>query len=67
LNDSFAHVKRELAATQHRNEMTEFMWSTFQKVAGINNHKTSEDDDEKMKSMNQEHEVPLAQYDGDVL
>ena len=47
----------------------DFMWSTFRKVAGINNRKASEDDDEmmKMKRMNKEHEVPLAQFDRDEL
>ncbi len=66
MNDSFAHVKRELAATQYRNEMMEFMWSTFQKVAGINNRKTSENDDGKMET-NREQNVPLAQLDNNEL
>ena len=58
-----------MAATQHRNEIMDFMWSTFRKVAGINNRKASEDDDEmmKMKRMNKDHEVPLAQFDRDEL
>jgi hypothetical protein len=66
LNDSFAHVKRQLAATQQRNEMVDFMWSAFRKVAGINNRKTSESDDEKTQ-MNKEKKVPLAKFDVDEL
>ncbi len=69
LNDSFAHVKRELAATQYRNEMMDFMWSTLRKVAGINNTKTSEDDEErtKTKNINEDNGVPLADFDDDEL
>lgn len=72
MNDSFAHIKRELAATHYRNEMMDFMRSTFRKVAGINNRKTSENDDDekiKMESTNKEEEdrVPLAQCDIDEL
>jgi hypothetical protein len=66
LNDSFAYVKRQLAATQQRNEMVDFMWSAFRKVAGINNRKTSESDDEKTQ-MNKEKKVPLAKFDVDEL
>jgi len=67
LNDSFARVKRELATTQHRNEMMDFMWSAFRKVAGINNRKTSENENEKTKteSTNNQNEVPLAKMDVD--
>jgi hypothetical protein len=50
LNDSFAHVKRELAATQYRNEMMDFMWSAFRKVAGINNRKGNQDDNANEKT-----------------
>ncbi len=75
LNDSFAHVKRELATTQQRNEMMHFMWSAFRKVAGINNKKTTEDENEQMKntmttmlnSMNQNSDAPLAKLDADDL
>ena len=38
LNDSFAHVKRELAALNQQHEMMVFMWSTFRKIAGMNNN-----------------------------
>lgn len=77
MNDSFAHVKRELATTQQRNEMMDFMWSTFRKVAGINNKKVNEDqnENEKMKtnlttmlnSMNQNNDAPLAKFETDDL
>ena len=69
MNDSFAHVKRELAATQYRNEMMDFMWSTFRKVARINKRKTSEDDEErtKTKNINEDNGVPLAEFDADEL
>jgi hypothetical protein len=75
LNDSFAHVKRELAATQQKNEMMDFMWSAFRKVAGINNKKPAEDDEQKMNSdlttmfnsMNQKSDAPLANFDTDDL
>jgi hypothetical protein len=70
LNDSFAHIKRELAATQYRNEMMDFMWTTFRKLAGVQNRETSENDDDeeaKKKSMNEENGVPLAEFDADVL
>ncbi|UJR29011.1 hypothetical protein I4U23_010229 [Adineta vaga] len=66
LNDSFAHVKRELAATQHRNEIMDFMWSTFQKVAGINKRQASEDEDDTTK-MNEDQRVPLAKFDREEL
>ena len=77
LNDSFAHVKRELAATQQKNEMMDFMWSAFRKVAGVNNKKTTTDDDdnEQMKNtmttmlntMNQNSDAPLAKLDAEDL
>ncbi|CAF4721594.1 unnamed protein product, partial [Rotaria sp. Silwood2] len=75
LNDSFAHVKRELAASQQKNEMMDFMWSAFRKVAGINNKKTAEDNDEIMKnnittmldSMNKNSDAPLAKFDAEDL
>ncbi|CAF1019415.1 unnamed protein product [Rotaria sordida] len=69
LNDAFARVKRELIATHYRNEMMEFMWSTFRKTAGINNRKTSENDDEqmKMKCIKKENNAPLANFDADEL
>ena len=75
MNDSFAHVKRELAATQQRNEMMHFMWSAFRKVAGINNKKAAVDENEQMKntmttmlnSMNKNSDAPLAKFDADDL
>ncbi len=69
LNDSFAHVKRELVVTQYRNEMMDFMWAAFRKVAGINNRKTSENEDEKteMEITNNQDGVPLAKMDIDEL
>jgi hypothetical protein len=69
LNDSFAHIKRQLAATEYRNEMMDFMWSTFRKVAGINNRKTSESENEEiqMKNINKKEAVPLATADPDEL
>ncbi|CAF3946958.1 unnamed protein product [Adineta steineri] len=75
LNDSFAHVKRELAATQQRNDMMDFMWSAFRKVAGVNNKKVNEDGDDKMKhdmttlfgSIDKNNDAPLAKFDGDDL
>ena len=69
LNDSFAHVKRELTAKKYRNEMMDFMWSTFRKVAGINNRKALENATEeiKMKNMNATDTVPLATIDFDEL
>lgn len=75
LNDSFAHVKRELATTQQRNEMMDFMWSAFRKVAGINNKKTTGDESEEMKntmttmlnSMNKNSDAPLAKFDAEDL
>ena len=69
LNDSFAHVKRELTAKKYRNEMMDFMWSTFRKVAGINNRRTSESKIEeiKLKNMNSADTVPLATMDFDDL
>jgi len=69
LNDSFAHIKRQLAATEYRNEMMDFMWSTFRKVAGINNRKISESENEEiqMKNINKKEAVPLATADPDEL
>ena len=74
LNDSFAHVKREMAATQQQNEMMEFMWSAFRKVAGINNRKPNGEEMEKSKTtmtlldqMNNPTDAPLAQLDADDL
>jgi hypothetical protein len=77
LNDSFAHVKRELAASQQNNEMMDFMWSAFRKVAGINNKKpTDEDENEDGKnnvstifnSMNKNNaDAPLANFETDDL
>jgi hypothetical protein len=75
LNDSFAHVKRELATSQQKNEMMDFMWSTFRKVAGVNNKKTIDDENEKMKnnlttmlnSINQNNDAPLAKLETDDL
>jgi hypothetical protein len=77
LNDSFAHVKRELAASQQNNEMMDFMWSAFRKVAGINNKKpTDEDENEDVKnnvstifnSMNKNNaDAPLANFETDDL
>ncbi|CAF4530204.1 unnamed protein product, partial [Rotaria sp. Silwood2] len=69
LNDAFARVKRELIASHYRNEMMEFMWSTFRKTAGINNRKTPENDDEKTKMtcIKEENDAPLAKFDADEL
>jgi len=75
LNDSFAHVKRELTTTQQKNEMMDFMWSTFRKVAGVNNKKPIDDENEKMKnnlttmlnSINPNNDAPLAIFDTDDL
>ncbi len=55
--------------------MMHFMWSAFRKVAGINNKKTIEDENEQMKntmttmlnSMNQNSDAPLAKLDADDL
>ncbi|CAF0819785.1 unnamed protein product, partial [Didymodactylos carnosus] len=44
LNDSFAHIKHEMAKNKNKNDMLDFMWSTFKKVAGLNRH---EDMDKK--------------------
>jgi hypothetical protein len=66
LNDSFAHVKRELAGNQHTNVMMEFMWSSFRKVVGINNRKASKDDEQKAPA-EEELQVPLARFDGEEL
>ena len=55
-------MKRELAASQYRNEIMDFMWSTFRKVAGINNRKGSIDDDAVTK-MDDEQQIPLAKFD----
>lgn len=73
LNDSFAHVKRELAASQQKNEMMDFMWSAFRKVAGINNKKQTDDENEKIKNnmtamldaMNKNADAPLAKFDAE--
>ncbi len=75
MNDSFAHVKRELTTLQQRNDMVDFMWSTFRKIAGINNKKPIEGENEKMKtnvttifnSTNQNSDAPLAKLDVDEL
>ena len=70
LNDAFAHVKRELAATEQRNVMMDFMWSTVRKVIGSSNGKAAEGEAEqksKMKKMNRTVEVPLAKFDVDEL
>lgn len=77
MNDSFAHVKRELAATQQKNEMMDFMWSAFRKVAGVNNKKTTtaDDENEQMKNtmtsmlntMNKDSDAPLAKFDAEDL
>jgi hypothetical protein len=75
LNDSFAHVKRELAASQQKNEMMDFMWSAFRKVAGVNNKNPNKDDKEKMKNdmttlfdpMDKNSDAPLAKLDADDL
>ncbi len=47
----------------------DFMWSTFRKVAGINNRKTSESEHEEMqmKNINNKEAVPLATADPDEL
>jgi hypothetical protein len=67
-------VKRELASSQQRNEMMDFMWSAFRKVAGVNNKKPDEDENEKMKnnitifdSINNNGDAPLANFDVDDL
>ena len=77
MNDSFAHVKRELASGQQNNEMMDFMWSAFRKVAGVNNKKqTDEDEDDQDKknvsaifdSMNKNNgDAPLANFEIDDL
>ena len=70
LNDAFAHVKREMAASQQRNAMMDYMWSAFRKVAGINNQKASDEDEaeqEKIKQLAKNGEVPLAKFDADDL
>ena len=74
LNDSFAHVKRELAASKQRNEMMDFMWSAFRKVAGVNNKKAANEENEKSKAnlalmdaMNNRSDAPLAKFDADEL
>lgn len=71
LNDSFAHVKRELAMHQHKNEMIDFMWSTFQKVAGVKRKKASNKDEDShsaaLESMESQSDAPLANFDGDDL
>lgn len=75
MNDSFAHVKQELAASQQKNEMMDFMWSTFRKVAGMNKKKTAENESEIMKnnianmldSMNKNSDAPLAKFEAEEL
>lgn len=69
LNDSFARVKRELIASRYRSEMMDFMWETFQKVAGINTKKTTakSDDETEIKKEDKEIQVPLATFDVDGL
>jgi hypothetical protein len=77
LNDSFAHIKRELASGQQTNEMVDFMWSAFRKVAGVNNKKpTNEDEDDQDKknistifdSMSKTNgDAPLANFEIDDL
>ncbi len=56
--------------------MMDFMWSAFRKVAGINNKKpTDEDENEQMKmnmttmcnSMNKNSDAPLAKFETDDL
>ncbi len=55
--------------------MVDFMWSTFRKIAGINNKKPIEGENEKMKtnvttifnSTNQNSDAPLAKLDVDEL
>ncbi len=68
-------MKRELATSQQRNAMMDFMWSAFRKVAGINNKKPVEDENETMKNnlktmlngTNQDSDAPLAKFDTDDL
>lgn len=69
LNDSFAHVKRELTANHYENEMMTFMWSAFRKVTGMNNQKAMNDEDEnaQMDGMERKDKVPLAKLDLDEL
>lgn len=69
LNDSFARIKRELAAKKYRNEMTDFMWSAFRKVVGINNQEILKNDDEKIKmeNINKKNIAPLATLNVDEL
>ena len=38
INDSFAHVKRELAASNEQHEVMAFIWSTFHKIIGSNDN-----------------------------
>ncbi len=55
--------------------MMDFMWSAFRKVAGINNKKPVEDENETMKNnlktmlngTNQDSDAPLAKFDTDDL
>ncbi len=55
--------------------MMDFMWSTFRKVAGVNNKKPIDDENEKMKnnlttmlnSINSNNDAPLAIFDTDDL
>jgi hypothetical protein len=68
-------VKRELATSQQRNAMMDFMWSAFRKVAEINNKKPVEDENETMKNnlktmlngTNRDSDAPLAKFDTDDL
>ncbi len=68
-------MKRELATSQQRNAMMDFMWSAFRKVAEINNKKPVEDENETMKNnlktmlngTNRDSDAPLAKFDTDDL
>jgi hypothetical protein len=56
--------------SQQKNEMMDFMWSAFRKVAGINNKKVTEDENDVnalVDSMNKTSDAPLAKFDGDDL
>lgn len=64
LNDSIARVKRELRLLKHHNEMTEFIWSMFQKLAGIDN-RTLMNKEQKKKKDPTTTEAPLAEFDID--
>ncbi len=49
--------------------MTDFMWSAFRKVVGINNREILKNDDEKIKmeNINKSNIAPLATLDVDEL